>query len=423
MGFIPYLISCSIAVIILFKKNIIRKYIGKSQFYRALFLMMIGNLTYPTYIQYFIRAIGIGYSSIVIFAHISHNITKISIQDISLYRSYFFYCLYTLLALVSIIWSVGRSETFIKSIEIFIDATLLFFILKTKGNNGVRAITILFIIFSSIMVFSCLIGVLIDPSHFMKKSNSIFGFQIRSYLFGVDAIAGISTLLIIFLLNIPYFKAKWIIYASAGLVVFFAQARTSIAILGIVFAIYMISKGTKPVYSFLFLIVVAALYLNFDLFIMYFNRGAHQHNIDTLNGRRIIWSIASQLIQKRPFLGYGFGAGGMLASSQVQGLNNTHNAYFEIAMGLGYMGVVFVALQAFTVLLKVGRKTIKYKMKAMTFELMCITYWVFRSYTGTGIGGWSSPGYICWLFLMLNVCRKNTFSGFKQQFLNYLEND
>lgn len=421
MAWIPYILSGIISFIITKKMN--RKTPAFSrQLHYALVMMMLANLSFPSMIQYVIRVISILYGGLVLLFYYSHNISGPRRKAISKGNNLrvleCIFAAYSILCITSTLWSVNPIETIVKSVEIIIDFILIYTIITRAGDQGVAEISFSICSVSLVLLIASLLGMFIAPSQYLKVSAGMFGFQLKPFLFGTDAIAALAVVLSIFMLNYPVLRRKWLLYGLSLIVVFLAQARTSIAILGIVFVLNMMFNKVKPYYVVLVIVACVLLYLNFDKFLIYFNRGAYQVNIDNLNGRRTIWRIADELIKQRPFLGYGFGAGGNVASSQVLNLDNTHNAYYEIAMGLGYTGVLFVAIQALFVILTMARKIVKHGIVEYSFEIMFIAFFVVRSYTSTGIGSWSSLEYITWLFLMTIVARKEQNRGFKHQIIN-----
>lgn len=68
-------------------------------------------------------------------------------------------------------------------------------------------------------------------------------------------------------------------------------------------------------------------------------------DVTTLTGRTFIWRAAAELISERPFLGYGFGAGGAALedyyAAGVAGWRtfNTHNGFLQAQLDLGVVGI------------------------------------------------------------------------------------
>lgn len=68
-------------------------------------------------------------------------------------------------------------------------------------------------------------------------------------------------------------------------------------------------------------------------------------DVTTLTGRTFIWRAAAELISEKPFLGYGFGAGGAALedyyAAGVAGWRtfNTHNGFLQAQLDLGVVGL------------------------------------------------------------------------------------
>ncbi len=139
-------------------------------------------------------------------------------------------------------------------------------------------------------------------------------------------------------------------------------------------------------------------------------------NIENLNGRRVIWAICEEYMAKRPFLGYGFGAGGRIAASRV-GLATAHSSYYEAAMGVGMVGVVLLALQVLMVSIRTAGNIRRKGLHALCFEIMFFCHLIPIAYTSILIGGWSSPAYVIWLFFFFLGTGCNGNGTFQERFL------
>ncbi len=180
---------------------------------------------------------------------------------------------YSLLCLLSSIWSVNSLETLVKAVEIILDALLIYGIIRLYGDRGVTGLTVTVMSFCFVMLFAALSGAIIDPANYANGSYGVLGKRLKPWLFGTDSIASLTVLYVIFLFNTPGWKGKWIQYGLAFLLIILAQARTSVVILGIVVLIRMILKKTKFIYIFLTAAALTGLLLNLDRFLVYFLRG------------------------------------------------------------------------------------------------------------------------------------------------------
>ena len=71
----------------------------------------------------------------------------------------------------------------------------------------------------------------------------------------------------------------------------------------------------------------------------YFARGESTEQLQTLNERTDLWSLAWEAIQLQPLYGYGVGASQGIFQEQI-GLGGGHNAAVNVAVDLGLVGLV-----------------------------------------------------------------------------------
>jgi O-antigen ligase len=93
------------------------------------------------------------------------------------------------------------------------------------------------------------------------------------------------------------------------------------------------------------LFLTAVLAANIDLILAAFNRDA------TLTGRTDIWRYAWTMIERRPLLGYGYNAFWQVPSFSIYAENsflwavpNAHNAYLDMALSIGLIGLGLLLL-------------------------------------------------------------------------------
>jgi O-antigen ligase len=70
----------------------------------------------------------------------------------------------------------------------------------------------------------------------------------------------------------------------------------------------------------------------------YFARGESTEQLQTLNERTDLWSLAWEAIQRQPLYGYGVGASQGIFQEQI-GLGGGHNSAVNVAVDLGLVGL------------------------------------------------------------------------------------
>ena len=149
-----------------------------------------------------------------------------------------------------------------------------------------------------------------------------------------------------------------IIVALAVVFLLFTQSKNAIGMLPLVFLLSaIINRSRSSIVSIaLLLVVVGALNL-FSVgtvlfepirkFVMTIMPDA------TFTGRTEIWELATQYIARRPITGYGFSAfwgtpqvvyGAGDSTSWVNAASDAHNAYVNLALGIGLPGLVLVLI-------------------------------------------------------------------------------
>lgn len=272
------------------------------------------------------------------------------------------------LAVLSIIWSAEPMITLRRSVSL-LGTTLVGVYLATRyslkeqlwllaGTLGIAAV--LSLLFS-----------LAVPSYAIHQggphSGAWRGIYVHKNAMGQPMALG---LLVFALLSIWSEKYRWVAWAGFGLSAFLILRSTSVTplissltILAIL-PIYMVWRWRYPLNVPLFImallvgaIVAILLLTNLETVL-----GAAGRDL-TFTGRSELWSVVIEMIQKRPWLGYGysgFWVGWQGESAYIWQVipwtpSFAHNGYLDLGLGLGLVGItVFVMgfltsfLRAFT---------------------------------------------------------------------------
>ncbi|MEH2247206.1 O-antigen ligase family protein [Nostoc sp.] len=149
---------------------------------------------------------------------------------------------------------------------------------------------------------------------------------------------------------------SWLGYFTSGVLVFFSKSTTSLGNFIIITGAFLIYsrilhlkyKVMIPILTFLSTIGIAL----YAWFILQADAilGTVGKNT-TLTGRAELWPVVLQMIAKKPWLGYGYGAfwgeGSSESSIVVQAVQwdapNSHNGFLDLWLALGLLGIlVFV---------------------------------------------------------------------------------
>lgn len=95
--------------------------------------------------------------------------------------------------------------------------------------------------------------------------------------------------------------------------------------------------------------ILAAVSIDFDSLFRLIARSGDAQEITSGTGRTNIWLYALQLINQRPFFGWGYASSNTLIPDGADEIgfiaNHTHNALLQIALSIGYVGLfVFLVL-------------------------------------------------------------------------------
>lgn len=117
----------------------------------------------------------------------------------------------------------------------------------------------------------------------------------------------------------------------------------------------LISPGRKKKYVFLTISVSVFIYIAGIKILPLLEPVMRTDSLSNLSGRTEAWEAAFDFINKRPFLGYGYGTEGMVFSFHgIKFLHHhggyVHNSFIGIALMTGYLGVmIFCGILATTV--------------------------------------------------------------------------
>jgi len=128
----------------------------------------------------------------------------------------------------------------------------------------------------------------------------------------------------------------------------------------------------------------------------------------TLTGRTHIWEVAREVSAERPALGHGYAAFWRPGNLDAEALwrwggvpnksgFNFHNAFIEMRVDLGWVGVALFALTCAGVLLACLWRQVWQPSAEMAFLVSMVTAFYVRSYSESGLVGPFSFATVLWL--------------------------
>jgi O-antigen ligase len=216
-----------------------------------------------------------------------------------------------------------------------------------------------------IVLAACYMGVLLAPQLAIHRAIDFLEPEhegSRRGLFPHKNEAGATMVLLIFIglfvMRTQRRLLGGLIVALAAIFLLFTQSKNAIGMLPLVFVLsFIVSRGRSPAMSIVLVLgVVAALNL-FSVGTVLFEpvrRLVESIMPDaTFAGRTEIWDLALQYIARRPLTGYGYSAfwgtpqvvyGAGENSTWVNAATDAHNAYVNLALGIGLPGLALVIL-------------------------------------------------------------------------------
>lgn len=262
---------------------------------------------------------------------------------------------FTLVSLVSTVWSVFPAWTLYKSFEFFVDVALLAALLTHAASlQCFRTLLDLCWVLCFSLICTVWLGVLIWPADAVIRDVGVLGVQIQgvvpsvsaNYVGGLSAaIAAVSLNRLIFASSRGRRRAPYqLAFAISIVTLIFAQSRTSI--LGFVAAAAVVLLFARRIGPAAFVVVLAGVALLqagvVDTVKEYLMRGQDEVAVKGLSGRVTWWTIAWTRFLDQPFTGYGSYAGGRFVALQSAGygsVSSLHNAYLEVLMGTSIWGL------------------------------------------------------------------------------------
>ena len=410
-----YILICLTFILICYnKKEKIKKYLNIPKEARN-FYIMLGLLIFSataTKLKFYIvlRALSVIIVVFMIIHCYGRNSLKLKRNIIALILLCFLS-----ICLVSVIYSVNRLETLVKVIELLCDLIVIWLIFTyDKPANATKNIFSIIVFTYIVQLCMMTFGFFVAPSFFtIKGTKGVLGIQMGGGILGANGTGVAAIIPIIWCLNVTKSKLRNMVFLLAMFALILAQSRTSLIILCIILFVNLILTRNKIKYLLIFSILFLIGLQNLNHIMNYFNRGAATVNISTMSGRTIMWELAKVKILEKPFLGYGFGAGGYIVSSMHHNMSSLHNGVFEVLMGVGFIGFSFIIIAYIISSVQLAFNCLTKGLAKNAIEVMILILLTIRTYTSISIGGWHSIEILLWYYLIFAVDTIKSHNGIK----------
>lgn len=273
--------------------------------------------------------------------------------------------LYGLIGIVSVLYSPYRSLTLYKACEIIVDvSTVAFFLSLYPSPTSMKRWIDLNWFMIALLIACIWIGAMVSPRRAFRILSAYEGIN-KNALFpvslqGIMPImnpnevgfmgAGLSIASLSRILHASKQKERtiYVVSLAIGLITLVAaQSRASLigGFLAIILVLLLNKRIKFLVCAVLFFLLVLIYSGAPSLFMKYFMRGQHTKLFLTLTGRIAFWTLGWEVFKESPLYGYGFGAGTryVVLYGVRDGMSTIHNAWLEILVNVGILGLIPVA--------------------------------------------------------------------------------
>lgn len=330
-----------------------------------LFLVLVFSSALGTFTRFGLASI----MWLVVYAVVAYSLIADIRSLIGTIASSWIVLLPALIALLSIFWSMDLRHTATSGFHLFYTTLIGVWIGAFYSPGRIfQALLAAAAIGVGASIINSLVGIIPAYSYhheligiYSQKNGMgrIIGLlALFTFVVGVQLRRPLLALLMMFLLVVPLWSTR----SASSLLVYFM-----ILTMPLIWLITQLDKGARLSAIFLagsVLILGLAVLATADLDIV--NTVLDRLGKDsTLTGRTVLWSVALQLIEWRPVLGFGYNAfwtapafSDLMATIQAQGdtINGFHNAYLESLVATGILGGTTFALSVVVTVFRVFRR-------------------------------------------------------------------
>ncbi len=289
--------------------------------------------------------------------------------------------IFSIICILSTLWSCYPLWTLYKSVEYFIGVFLASFIVyELRTEKEFKHFFDWTIFLYSLLMLSVWIGVVWKPNMAIRHGVGLLNIQIKGYfpkmetngVGHVSALVGLVSFVRLMLYNVDR-KFYFVVFLVSTVTLIFSQSRSPLTgfLLGIVLILF-ISKKIKG-FVFLILILVITIISNFwDIFIEFFMRGQTKELFMSLSGRIAGWKAAFSLFKENPILGYGaYAAGRFFVGLKFKlACSSLLSDWIETLIGTGLLGFTFLFISFLVVWLTLLKTSIR--NKNLFYQQLCL---------------------------------------------------
>jgi len=261
--------------------------------------------------------------------------------------------LYSLVGIVSTLWSVYPTWTFYKSLEYLVGIVLIGTIVASvKSEAQFKSLFDLMWLLIGLETLSVWLGVVLWPEEAVHRGIGLLGIQIEGILIKVaansvgdlGALLGIVTMIRMLFAKGSSRRFYFIVFIVAMITLVLSQSRSPLTgfLLAVPMVLFSAGKIGWVAALSLFLPVAISFTPVGEYFWQFFLRGQSKELFFSLSGRVYWWEAALPFVQESPLIGHGAYAAGrfLVASAFDPTLSNLHGTWPEVLIGTGVLGLV-----------------------------------------------------------------------------------
>ena len=324
----------------------------------------------------------------------------------------FFYLMYLLLGIISLLWSTGKGFTTLQlgmTIETMIFSYLFYQIIVIfEAAYGIKRSLYIRILARSVfwVGLAFIIGMFVNPDLFFRGTHGgevqrLGGFIINPNELGMVAVLGAS-MSYIEVLNKQNKVYNYLVIISSVAVLLLSQSRSSLGAFVLVSGIYVLLMDNYFIKVSIIAggVLVAPVVLNTIVF-----KQGDVEEVMSMTGRLPFWTdLITVAFPQRPILGYGFmrispnSFDDKFDSVHAYAASMTHNTFVQVLINLGLVGMFIVILQMITTFYAITIERDKWLKYAAIFQIIPL---MINSATEFGIFGETNYGIMFYQMVFL----------------------
>ena len=324
-----------------------------------------------------------------------------------------FMLLYSIIAMLSALYSVGPVISLWKGFEVFVLVlTGIYLASELKTATDIQWLMDALAFFMLFLVISVLLGVVLAPGEVFVRLTLSSAIVVRGIgpPINPNSLTQFAALLAVFsFINVIDGKARrrvgkgiWIVFGMAVIAMLLGHSRTSI-FAGILAAGGVLFFGRHRLLAIVMALGGTLVMLLSEVVESYIYRGQSQDVFLSMSGRTHFWDRAWEVFIQSPIFGHGFYA----AQRSLMGVSSVDNTYLEVLLGVGILGlaafVIPIVLAAFNLLRSRPRKSDSGTMTRLWLQLMTLFVLLFvRSLTGPSFQV-MHPNLVMFMVLLIGI--------------------